>query len=71
MCYLNEAGFSAATLLIISEIIKIKDDLRFSLYSFDVGRSSNKMKFTKISSNNNDSDEEERFYDADKLEENG
>jgi hypothetical protein len=38
MCYINEAGFTAATLLIISELIKVKDDLKFNLYSFDVGR---------------------------------
>jgi len=38
MCFINEAGFTAATLLIISELIKTKDDLKFSLYSFDVAR---------------------------------
>jgi len=38
MCFINEAGFTAATLLIISELIKLKDDLKFSLFSFDFAR---------------------------------
>jgi len=66
MCYINEAGFTAATLLIISELIRSNEDLRFNLYSFDVGRSlMNKGNTTR--NNINDSDDEERFYDVDKI----
>lgn len=67
MCYINETGFTAATLLIISELIKLKDDLKFNLYSFDVARLGSKAKKPAISNMINDSDEEERFYDVDKL----
>jgi ribosome biogenesis protein MAK21 len=63
MCYINEAGFSAATLLIISELIRVKEDLRFNLYSFHGGSTRGNMRI-------DDSDDEERFYDIDKLNEN-
>jgi len=58
MCFINEAGFSAATLLIISELIRIKEDLKLTFFSFG-------SVFTKKGSD--DSDEEERFIDVDKL----
>ena len=59
MCFLNEAGFSAATLLIISELIRIKEDLKLTFYSFG-------SFLTKKSAAADDSDEEEHFVDVDK-----
>lgn len=44
MCFINEVGYTAATLLIISELIKVKDDVRFGLYSFDFARGSSSNK---------------------------
>jgi CBF/Mak21 family len=35
MSTLNEAAYTAASLLIVSELIRAKDDLKFQLYSFD------------------------------------
>eukprot|EP00347_Sterkiella_histriomuscorum_P015659 403356183 len=66
MCFINETGYTAATLLIISELIKLKDDIKFNLYSFDFSRSTKPSHKTV---NVNDSDDEERFYDIDKLQE--
>jgi len=63
MCFVNEAGFTAASLLIISELIRVKDDLKFNLYSFH----SKGLSTAKLAAD--DSDEEERFYDVDKLQE--
>ena len=61
MATLNEASFTAACLLIISELIRCKNDLRFQLYSFD-----QIVKSSSINNRNDDDDEEERFYDVDK-----
>jgi ribosome biogenesis protein MAK21 len=35
MSTLNEASYTAASLLIVSELIRCKDDLRFQLYSLE------------------------------------
>lgn len=35
MATLNEASYTAACLLIVSELIRCKDDLRFQLYSLE------------------------------------
>ena len=32
LCYANEANFSAATLLITSEILRVRDDIRIHLF---------------------------------------
>jgi len=59
MAMLNEASYTAASLLIVSELIREKTDLRFQLYSFDT--------ITKSKKTRNDSDsEEEHFVDVDK-----
>lgn len=61
MAMLNEAAYTAASLLIVSELIREKTDLRFQLYSFDT--------ITKSKRTKNDSDsEEEHFVDVDKDE---
>ena len=64
MATLNEASFTAASLLIVSELIREKSDLRFQLYSFDT------ITKTKRTAKSGDSDsEEEHFRDVDKDEE--
>ena len=73
MSTINEASFTAACLLIISELIRCKDDLRFQMYSLDqisnrkgaVGPSGKKSQAKHADSDS----EEERFIDVDKLEE--
>lgn len=66
MCFINETGYTAATLLIISELIKVKDDVKFNLYSFDFAKPTQKLS-NKKNTNLNESDDEEHFYDIDKI----
>lgn len=62
MCYINEASYSAACMLIVSEIIKIRDDIYYALYkSIKLTASNNNNAITSI-----DDDEEERFVDIDR-----
>ena len=79
MSYLNEANFTAATLLIISEIFKLRRDLSLSVYSINLsgagagnaapaGQNST-TGAVKLDQNASDDDEEERFIDVDKLQE--
>jgi hypothetical protein len=35
MSFLNEANFTAASILIISEVMKARQDLRFAVYGLD------------------------------------
>ncbi len=65
MATINEPSYTAACLLIISELIRCKEDLRFQLYSLE--QISSQQKQRKIQSKDDD-DEEEHFYDADKIE---
>jgi hypothetical protein len=67
MSTLNEASYTAASLLIVSELIRCKDDLRFQLYSLEQITRGGKVDTTK---GRDDSDsEEEHFVDADKVAE--
>lgn len=66
MSTLNEAAFSAACLLIISELIKVKDDLKFQLFSFDQIANINSTR-TKGKHDEDEDSEEEHFVDADKV----
>jgi len=70
MATLNEASYTAASLLIVSELIRSKDDLRFQLYSLEqISKShSAQNKLGAVVGAGDDSDEE-RFVDVDKLEE--
>jgi hypothetical protein len=70
MATLNEASYTAASLLIVSELIRSKDDLRFQLYSLEqISKSrSAHNKLGAVVGAGDDSDEE-RFVDVDKLEE--
>ena len=55
MACINEASFTAACLLIISELAKVKKELSDELYD------------GKSFAYDNDDDDEERFVDADKI----
>ena len=37
MSFLNEANFTAASLLILSEVFKARSDIRNAIFSFDFG----------------------------------
>ena len=78
MSYLNEANFTAATLLIISEIFKLRKDLSLSVYSINLTGSGaataaatagSTVGAVKLDQNASDDDEEERFIDVDKVQE--
>ena len=42
MTFVNEANFTAAALLIVSEILRLRTDLRLALYSGNFGGSKGK-----------------------------
>jgi ribosome biogenesis protein MAK21 len=67
MATLNEASYTAACLLIVSELVRCKNDLKFQLYSLEqiIGG-----KKAKTENKDNEDSEEEHFVDADKVEEN-
>ena len=58
MATLNEPSYTAATLLIISELIRCKNDLRFQLYSLE--QISKQQKKSGAKGAEQDDDEEER-----------
>ena len=35
MCFVNESNFSAATLLVISELLKVRKDVALEIYKFN------------------------------------
>lgn len=74
MCYINEANFSAATLLIISEILKVRNDIRIQLFDIKNGGAAGDGKGQQANADSNikldqaQSDEDEEvFIDVDKL----
>jgi len=70
MSFVNEANFVAASLLIISEILKQRQDLKIALFSgfgnraADLKQSNHGVKLDQAGS---DDDDEERFIDVDKV----
>ena len=60
MAYTNEPSYAAATLLVVSEVIQARTDVRLALYSMD---GFNKAPAERAEE---DSDEEEIFVDADR-----
>ena len=64
MSTINDSAYIAASLLIVSELIREKPDLRFHLYTLEqITRTTGGKKASKEESDS----EEERFVDADKL----
>ena len=41
MCYINEVGYIAATFLVISEILKLRSDIKYAFLEIKVNSSSN------------------------------
>lgn len=68
MCYINEPSFITASLLIISEILKIRSDVKISLFGINSKHQNADGQANHI--NLMDDDDEERFEDIDRLEEN-
>lgn len=66
MATINEPSYTAATLLIISELIRCKNDLRFQLYSLD--QISKQQRQSGSKGADQDDDDEEHFIDVDKVE---
>jgi ribosome biogenesis protein MAK21 len=65
MSYLNECNFTAASLLVISEILKSRQDIRISLFTFDFGATA--VTTAKVDAVASEDDDEERFVDVDKV----
>ena len=74
MAFLNEANFVAATLLVISEILKVRSDVRLEVYRFTSKRGqdlpskviSAAAKKGNGALDDEDDDEEEVFQDVDR-----
>jgi hypothetical protein len=60
MAFNNEPNYAAATLLVVSEVIQARTDVRLALYGMDG--------FNKTAKADEDSDEEENFVDVDREE---
>lgn len=67
MSYLNECNFTAASLLVVSEILKSRQDIRISLFTFSFGATVTTVTNKKIDAAGSDDDDEERFVDVDKV----
>jgi len=74
MSFLNEANFTAASLLIISETLKARSDLRTTMFSLEhkgnelqMGGVLTNTAGVKLDQAGSDDDEEERFVDVDKF----
>lgn len=70
MTFVNEANFTAATLLIISEILKVRMDIKLQLFTGNFGGQKSQVtqvSTVKLDQAGSDDDDEERFVDVDKL----
>ena len=72
MAFVNEANFAAASLLIISELLKLRQDLRLVPFSGNFGNQESETKQSmpavKLDQAGSDDDDEERFIDVDKVQ---
>lgn len=68
MCYINEASYTAACILIISEILKSRDDIKYALFKQRKFESKSESK-QAIKNAIDDDEDEERFIDIDRLDE--
>ena len=82
MCFINEANFAAATLLVVSEILRSRKDVRYEIFQFDAGSKAgsgaelkNVMSLDAIGKagadeqgSGGDSDDEEVFKDVDRVQ---
>ena len=68
MCLVNEANFTAASLLVLSEILAARADVRFELFQ---SKAQDKSQAPVISSEavKDSDDDEEQFLDVDRVQE--
>ena len=72
MAYMNEAHFTAATLLVINEVLRVRSEVRFALFQFSATKSSDldqKKATLVMAAGISDDSEEEVFQDVDRVEE--
>ena len=78
MCFLNESNFTAASLLVISELLKVRKDVAFEIFKFNsqhqVGEEqkvisihATKGKEAKTIDESSDDEDEENFQDVDRV----
>ena len=82
MCFINEANFAAATLLVASEVLRSRRDVRYEIFQFDIankqGQGAEPKKMMSLEAtgkaaadeqrNSKDSDDEEEvFKDVDRV----
>lgn len=63
----NEVNFAAASLLVLNEVLNSRPDVKFQIFGYTSTGKAQKNGNSKISKGL-DSDEEENFVDADKLQ---
>lgn len=69
MCLINEANFTAASLLVLSEILSTRADVKFELFQ-SKAQDSDSMKVISKEAMADSDEDEERFLDVDRVEEN-
>ena len=77
MCFINESNFTAGTLLVISELLKVRKDVAFEIFKFNSKQIDEEQKVISIHATkgkqadkvdeNSDDDEEENFQDVDRV----
>ena len=81
MCFVNESNFSAATLLVISELLKVRKDVALEIYKFNsqlkekerhgdqgiISIHAKKRNDQGLKAETSDSEEEENFQDVDRV----
>lgn len=68
MSLINEANFTAATLLVISEIFSTRADVRFEIYQSKIGDKKENPVISTQAVNASD-DDDEKFLDVDRVKE--
>lgn len=76
MCFVNESNFTAASLLVISELLKMRKDVAFEIFKFNSQLGAEKQAVISIhatkgknvkAESSSDDDEEENFQDVDRV----
>ena len=79
MCFVNESNFAAATLLVISELLKVRKDVAMEIFKFgtqldeagpaviSIHAKKAKDEDKPVNSEESDDDEEENFQDVDRV----
>lgn len=67
MCLINEANFTAASLLVISEVFNTRADIKYEVYQTKAQEQEQKVISKQVV--NDSEDEEEQFMDLDRVKE--